>query len=34
LWWVFSVDRKFIKKMSELPMNDATKTQHPKTEIL
>jgi len=24
LWWVFTVDKKFISKMSHLPMDDRT----------
>lgn len=37
LWWVFTVDKKFIAKMSALPFdneNDVTITSEPKKEKL
>lgn len=29
LWWVFSVDKKFIDKMKELPMDPNLSTENP-----
>lgn len=26
LWWVFTVDKSFIKKMEDLPLNDSKRT--------
>ncbi|MBS1558391.1 MAG: CcoQ/FixQ family Cbb3-type cytochrome c oxidase assembly chaperone [Bacteroidetes bacterium] len=30
LWWVFTADKKFIKEMSELPLQEDSKDSTPK----
>jgi cytoskeletal protein RodZ len=29
LWWAFTVDRAFIREMSELPLDDGTHSNQP-----
>ena len=29
LWWAFTVDRKFIRQMGELPLEDGTRSNQP-----
>lgn len=31
IWWVFSVDKAFIKKMKDLPIDNCTNDQNHKT---
>lgn len=32
LWWVFSVDKKFVQQMSELPLSEDHATSTPKNQ--
>lgn len=34
LWWVFTADKKYIKMMSEMPMDDSSKSIEPKDSAL